>query len=317
VDEDGKLEYITVANNKVLVFRDNYKESASIDIQWEGRSPKILICAIENGDEYPALHVQVGQNKYHFRYFKNRWVQYRGLVYPAIFILLFGLFFLWVIVQNRILGRRYEKDRLISSLQLQSIKNQLDPHFTYNALNAVGSLIYKGERDQAYQYLKGLTDLLRMVSGDSTEITWTLSQEMEFVLKYLEIEKLRFRDKFNYILKVEEDRLKTFRVPKMSILTFVENSIKHGLRHKEYDRKLEVSACSFEEGLKISVLDNGIGRAAAEKHREDSAGNGIEMMKEYFRQFSEATGKKARFRFEDLFEYDLKPAGTLVEITIK
>jgi len=316
-DRDGKLEYITLEHNKVLVFRDNYKESASLDIQWESRRPKTLISIIENGNAYPVLLVQVGQNKYHFRYYKNRWVQYRGIVYPAIFILLFGLFFLWVIVQNRILARGYEKDRMISRLQLQSIKNQLDPHFTYNALNAVGSLIYKGEKDQAYQYLKGLTDLLRLVSGDSTEITWTLSQEMEFVLKYLEIEKLRFREKFNYFLKVEEDRLKNFKVPKMSILTFVENSIKHGLRHKEYDRQLEVTASGFEEGVMISIRDNGIGRAAAEKYKEESAGNGIEMMKEYFRQFSEATGKKARFRVEDLFEYDLKAAGTLVEITIK
>ncbi|MCK5137780.1 MAG: histidine kinase [Bacteroidales bacterium] len=95
-------------------------------------------------------------------------------------------------------------NRLISNLQLQSIKNQLDPHFTYNALNAVGSLIYKEEKDLAYQYLKGLADLLRMVSADASEVTWSFSDELEFV-------------------------------PKMSILTFVENSlkppgIKHGLK---------------------------------------------------------------------------------------
>ena len=316
IDQDGKLEYITLEHNRISVYRNDYTESAGMDIRWDGRRPKILISMIEKANVYPTFVVQVGVSKYEFRYYKNKWVHYREFVYPGIFILLFGLFYLWVLVQNKILARRYEKDRLISRLQLQSIKNQLDPHFTYNALNAVGSLIYKGEKDLAYQYLRGLTDLLRMVSGDSADITWTLSQEMEFVLKYLEIEKLRFREKFNYQLKVDEDRLKNLSVPKMCILTFVENSIKHGLRHKEYDRQLEVSVTGFEKGLRIAIRDNGIGRAAAARHQGESAGNGIEMMKQYLKQFSEATGKKARFRVEDLFEYDLKAAGTLVEITI-
>ncbi len=316
VDRDGEKEFVFLALEKVHVFRSDFSESASMEVSIESRTPRILISLIENGDAYPIIHFQLDGKRMSFIYRKNGWFQYRLMVYPGIFILLFGLFYLWVILQNRMVAKRFEKDRLISQLQLQSIKGQLDPHFTYNALNAVGSLIYKGERDLAYQYLRGLTDLLRMVSADSSQVTWSVLEELEFVNRYLEIEKLRFKEKFNYTVTVSEDRLNVYEVPKMSVLSFVENAIKHGLRHKDYDRKLDVEVLAFKNGLKITVTDNGIGRSASAKYRGESAGQGIKMMQKYFKQFNEATGKKAHFEVRDLFEYDLKASGTKIEITI-
>jgi LytS/YehU family sensor histidine kinase len=180
----------------------------------------------------------------------------------------------------------------------------------------VGSLIYKGEKDSAYLYLKGLTDLLRMVSGDASQVTWSLSDELGFVEKYLDIEKLRFGEKFEFTLDVEDEPLNDQQVPKMSILTFVENAIKHGLRHKEGNWMLSISVTRTRPGLKIMIRDNGIGRAAALKYRDESTGTGIEMMEAYFRQFSEVTGKQANFSVTDLFETDRKASGTRVEISI-
>ncbi len=317
VDTDGEREFVFHAGEKLHVYRSDFRESASFEMPVEARHPRTLISLVEDGEAYPAIHIQMDESRYTLEYRRNRWFIYRKVVYPGLFLLLFGLFYLWIVFQNRLVSRRYEKDKQISQLQLQSIKSQLDPHFTYNALNAVGSLIYKGERDLAYQYLKGLTDLLRMVSGDSSRVTWTLSEELEFVLKYMDIEKLRFREKFNFKINVEVQRLKQYQIPKMSILTFVENAIKHGLRHREYDRMLEVTASEWGSGIKIEIRDNGIGRAAATRYQEESTGKGIKMMKQYFKQFNEVTGKRACFEVKDLFEYDLKAAGTLVVISIK
>jgi len=316
-DADGEKEFIFLSPDKLNIFRSGFKESASLGISFNERNPRTLISLIEDGDAYPLIHAQLNEQRISVRYEKNPWTKYKELVYTGIFILLFGLFYLLVIMQNKLLSRRYEKDRLISQLQLQSIRNQLDPHFTYNALNAVGSLIYKGEKDLAYQYLRGLSDLLRMVSADSSQLTWTIAEELEFVNRYLEIEKLRFKEKFNYSVKVEEEQLNAREVPKMSVLTFVENSIKHGLRHKQDDRKLELEVSSVNKVMKIIVRDNGIGRGAAEKYRDEESGKGIKMMKQYFRQFNEVTGKKAQFNVKDMFEYDLKASGTVVEITIE
>lgn len=316
LDRDGEMEYIFLDAFRLCVFRENLRQSSTQDLRWDEHTPRILVSVIEMEEAYPLLFLQVGTEQFTYRYGKNQWYLYRALVYPGIFLVLFGLFFMLILQQDRMVSRRYERERLISRLQLQSIRNQLDPHFTYNALNAVGSLIYKGEKDSAYLYLKGLTDLLRMVSGDASKVTWNLSDELGFVQRYLDIEKLRFGEKFEFMLDVEDELLNNHQVPKMSILTFVENAIKHGLRHKEGTWMLGVSVTRTNLGLKIMIRDNGIGRAAAVKYRSESAGSGIEMMEAYFRQFSEVTGNQASFRVTDLFETDQKPSGTVVEISI-
>lgn len=316
LDNDGKMEYIYSGNNKIIVYREELQDPVNAELQWDERAPRIIVSSIEQPDTYPVMFVQIGNTRGWLLYEKNPWFRYRMVVYPGMFLLSFGILLGLFFTMDKLIARRYEKDRLINQLQMQSIKNQLDPHFTYNALNAVGSLIYKEEKDLAYLYLKGLTDLLRMVSGDANSITWTLSEELEFVKKYLGIEKLRFRDRFQFQITVEEEPMNGFQVPKMSILTFVENSIKHGLRHKKDQWLLTIRIAPEAQGMKIGIRDNGIGRAAALSYREGSTGQGIDMMRRYFKQFSEATGRKARFTVTDLFGEDRKAAGTLVEILI-
>jgi hypothetical protein len=316
LDGDGSKEFLFLTGYQLYVFRHDLKQSSKLDLGWNERGPRVLHSVIRRGDQYPELFIQVGTEQYSIWYGKNGWHRFRIMIYPLLFIVLFGLFFSIVFIQDRIVSRRYDRERFISRLQLQSIRNQLDPHFTYNALNAVGSLIYKGEKDLAYRYLKGLTDLLRMVSGDAATITWDLADELKFVRKYLEIEKLRFKEKFNYRIVLEAEALNKFHVPRMSILTFVENAIKHGLRHKQGEWKLDIMVAPFKGGVRIGIRDNGIGRAAAVKYHHDSTGQGIEMMKEYFSQFSEATGSHARFIVKDLFDEGSRSTGTLVEITI-
>jgi len=82
------------------------------------------------------------------------------------------------------------------------------------------------------------------------------------------------------------------------------------------DRKLEIALAALDGGLKIGIRDNGVGRQSAEKYREEKSGKGIKIMKKYFKQFNEASGRKARFEITDLFDTEGKPAGTLVEIFI-
>jgi hypothetical protein len=316
IDGDGEKEYIFLDYERLCVFRADLRQSSEIDVRWNERAPRILTSEIRQGDHYPVLFIQIGTEQYSVWYGKNGWFRFRVLVYPALFIILFGFFFSLGLIQARIISRKYEREQFISRLQLQAIRNQLDPHFTYNALNAVGSLIYKGEKELAYRYLKGLTDLLRMVSADASTVTWKLSDELEFVEKYLEIEKLRFKEKFKFRIEIREKTMKEYQVPRMSILTFVENAMKHGLRHKDDNWLLDITVASLENGIKIGIRDNGIGRVAAVKYRDGSNGQGTEMMKQYFRQFSETTGKCARFKVTDLFENGLKASGTLVEIKI-
>lgn len=317
LDRDGEKEIISIGGFRLSVFDPDLLETAGIDIHWNNRRPRILMSMIEIHGKDPLLFIQIDQDTYTLDYSRSGWYSHRLAVYPAIFLALFLLFCLMILVQQKMIEKKYEKDRLISKLQLQAIRNQLDPHFTYNALNAVGSLIYKEKKELAYQYLQGLTDMLRLVSANTSEIMWSLSEELGFIRKYLEIEKLRFREKFIYRIEVNgEDHYQSL-VPKLSILTFVENAIKHGLRHKDGVKRLEIRAAGNGQELLISIEDNGIGRVAAAEFLEESTGNGIEIMKEYFKQFNEITGKSSRFLIRDLFDEQQTAAGTLVEITIQ
>ncbi|HER10229.1 MAG TPA: hypothetical protein ENO20_15090 [Bacteroides sp.] len=317
LDLDGEEEVICVGGFRIAVFNADFVESAGISVEWDTRRPKILTSVIETKGMDPLLFAQIGTYTYTLDYSRNGWYRYRLLVYPSIFMGLSLLFCLMVVLQQRIIERKYEKDRLISRLQLQAIRNQLDPHFTFNALNAVGSLIYKEKKELAYDYLKGLTDLLRLVSSNPSEVTWTLEEELGFIRKYLEIEKLRFRDKFSYLIDATAECQYHCQVPKLSILTFVENAIKHGLRHKQGAGRLEIRITGNKKKLMVQVEDNGIGRAATTEYPDGSAGNGLDMMKRYFKQFNQVTGRKSRFVIRDLYDEQQMACGTLIEITIQ
>ncbi len=321
LESDGDPEYVGWDAGNLVIFSNEYRELIAVPLQWSRERPQMLVSLRKEPGIYPSLVVQAGPVTGFFQFRENPFFVFRFLVYALVFFSFFGVFYLLVKLQSRIISRRYKRERLIGQLQLQSIKNQLDPHFTYNALNAVGSLIYKGEKELAYRYLKGLTDLLRMVSADPSRVTWTLSDELEFVHKYLEIEKLRFRERFLYSVEVEEGTISAsppgeYQVPKLSILTFVENAIKHGLRHKEKNRWLDIKASRANGGIRITIRDNGIGRVAAARLADKGNGSGLELMEHYFRQFTEANGKMAWFEVKDLIGENLEAAGTLVEITI-
>ncbi|MDZ7636108.1 MAG: histidine kinase [Bacteroidales bacterium] len=118
-------------------------------------------------------------------------------------------------------------------LQLNSVIKQFDPHFTFNAVTSVGSLIMKGEKEKAYNYFIKLSNLLRSIISDSTVLLKPLEQELEFVTRYCELQKLRFGSRFDYTITVREDVDIKAPVPKMIIQSFAENAIEHGLENKE------------------------------------------------------------------------------------
>jgi len=321
-DGDGSTEFFLYNDYEIHIFNEDLDLTARAEARREEHSKKVAISLMTGRGNHPEILMQIGRERFYMKYAVNRLHAFRWLFYLLVFASSFGMLYLLTLAQYRILQKRFERERLINRLQLQTIRNQLDPHFTFNALNAVGSLIYKGERDRAYKYLKGLSDILRMVAADPGQMSWSLEDELAFVREYLEIEKLRFREKFRYHLEAEEGLGKR-DVPKLSILGFVENAVKHGLRHKAEDRSLEVEASLTGEGMEIVITDNGIGRKAAAAMSDGEKGQGIAMMQEYFTQFGETTGQHAGFCIEDLYNESTEqrgiriPAGTRVIITIQ
>jgi hypothetical protein len=211
-----------------------------------------------------------------------------------------------------------EKQMVTSELikmQISAVLKELDPHFTFNAISSIGYLIMKGRRQEAYDYLTRLSSLLRTILYDGTTISRALSEELDFVRNYCELQKLRFEDKFSYNISVAENAETHREIPKMAIQIFVENSLKHGFESDRKGGMIDVIVSQTDDLTEIIIRDNGIGRAASLKMNTQGTGHGIKTVTRIFEIMNHYNTQKATVEIIDLAE-DEKPTGTEVKLRI-
>ena len=138
---------------------------------------------------------------------------------------------------------------------------------------------------------------------------------MIFVENYLDLEKLRYKDKFIYKITISDNVDHNWRIPKMVLQTYVENSIKHGLRHKETGGLLTIHIKANNKQLELSIEDNGIGRKKAAEVSTGSTGKGLGIMEHYFTLFNKYNDTKIRHEIIDLTDAGVA-IGTRVVVTI-
>ncbi|MVO08962.1 hypothetical protein GOQ30_07260 [Flavobacterium sp. TP390] len=196
------------------------------------------------------------------------------------FVLLVFLFIFGIIIvfyRNKLAIQEKEKELALRNakfeselavLKLENLKSQMNPHFIFNALNSIQEYIILNQKHLASSYLSKFADLIRAYLNHSSKGYISLKEEIECLNIYLELEKLRFEEKFSYVVVIG-DVNEEIRIPTMLIQPYVENAIKHGLLHKKQNRKLRVSfRMLFEEQmLQCVVEDNGIGREKAAQLR--------------------------------------------------
>ena len=239
--------------------------------------------------------------------------------YFLIFVL--GIFaFLFTLFYKYRVKKKVEKERintLLSQLENTAIRSQLNPHFIFNSLNSIRSMILLDRKQDSVQYLEQFSDMVREVLQMSKEERVTLDHEISFNRNYLEIEKLRFSDKFNFSFNIEEDLdLKHILVPPLIIQPFVENAIWHGLLHNKKESILNIDIQSIEGSLHIIIDDNGIGREKSKLLQKSSIKKtkknlGVSLSKKRISML----GKNANVEIIDKYENN-HPAGTTVHIVI-
>lgn len=193
------------------------------------------------------------------------------LIFSGIILLL--VFTIRFIIR-KIRAKEEEKTRinkLIAESQLTALQAQMNPHFIFNAINSIQNFILKNNEKEAYDYLAKFSKLIRMVLNNSGEKTISLQQELETLKLYIELEQLRFADKFDYALTVSDEAEQTsIEIPAMLIQPYVENAIWHGLMNLNNSRKglLKLDISIENDLVKLIIEDNGIGRAAAREFRK-------------------------------------------------
>lgn len=162
-----------------------------------------------------------------------------------------------------------ELQKQLSEAQLRALQMQLEPHFLFNTLNAITTLVELGRQQQAVEMLEHLNAILKSTLRRTTPEKVRLSEELEVVENYLAIEQVRFADRLRIELKVEPSALDSL-VPCFLLQPIVENAIRHGIAHCESDGLVEATARRDGDLLRLEVRDSGAGRNGHPK-----PGNGI------------------------------------------
>ncbi len=241
------------------------------------------------------------------------------LKYPLwILIYIVVAFILWFTqhMQKLQAQRKQQIEETINTLQMKTIRSQMDPHFMFNVLNGLASNIAQGKQEQAYNYILRFSKLLRSMMDKTERIDISLEDELAFVKNYLELEKFRFKDDFDFEIKVAEDTDLNQRIPRMLVQLLVENAIKHGLRNLEGKKKLNISIKQKEGKTVIVVEDNGIGRKAASKIPSGS-GKGLKLIRELIALHRKTGGSNITLSYKDLYHPNGTPAGTQAVVVIQ
>jgi sensor histidine kinase YesM len=170
----------------------------------------------------------------------------------------------------------------LTQTQLRALKSQLHPHFLFNTLNTLSTLILKKDNEQAERMLTLLERFLTTTLNENEKSLVSLNEELKFIRHYLEIEKVRFMDKLVVEEEIEESALEA-KVPVFLLQPLVENSIHHAVAAKTTDGIIKITSRREEENLILIVEDNGPGIVEAKK-RKSKEGVGLKITKERLTQ---------------------------------
>lgn len=237
--------------------------------------------------------------------------------WAASFISLFGLFY----GRERFLKYWSDEEKRhhqqIVELELKTLQLQMNPHFIFNALNSIQSYIMNNDSRTANSYLSKFSSLIRMFLDSSRNRYISLGEEIKLLTLYIEIESLRFEDKFDYKIEIESDVLKYYEIPTMILQPFIENAINHGLRYKKNKGFLLVKIFNRDNALICRVEDNGVGRKVSNEIQANSKkgyrSQGLKITAERLITYNKINNSDIEYMIDDLYPTE-EDVGTVVEV---
>ena len=223
--------------------------------------------------------------------------------------------------------RQAELQQKAAELEMQALRAQMNPHFIFNCLSSINKFILKNDTDTASDYLTRFSRLIRQSLTNSQLSLIPLSDEIEMLRLYLDMERLRFSESFNYNIIYENTiEPETIYIPPMLLQPFCENAIWHGLMHKEGPGKLDVIMSVANGELQCIIADNGIGREKAAELKStfrQAQGDkrqksfGLKITTERLALFNDEKSVHSFYKTEDVLDPNRNIAGTKVIVNIK
>lgn len=263
----------------------------------------------EAGDKREAFKVRVAQD----RLYRNRLVLISLLAFVV-----GGLVYL--IQRSKVKHEKAEKQLLKEKLEskMAALRAQMNPHFISNSLNAIDSLVNKGDSEQASEYIIDFSRLSRLVLNNSKEKRVSLAKELDTLRYYLRMEKLRMRDNLNYHFEIDENlNIDSIEIAPMVLQPFIENAIIHGIQNKQAPGNIWLQIHETDQKqLEIRIKDDGVGREKAKTIKRQSVVDrtswGMEITAERLMSIQDEQG--ANIRYLDLYDEFGEACGTEVVI---
>ena len=316
IDKDGKDELVFTDNSSLgpVIVRSDFTNPVSLPIPTYRSQEYFDI--IEHIGESNKVFIQ-NENRYFIcSYEKNPWFYLRWPFNIGIYFVV--LLFIWLIrfIQRKALEEKYQAEKKISALQLLLLKNQIDPHFTFNAINAISASVLQGKPEEANNNIIRLSKLMRSSVEHGDRLSRTLSEELEFVKNYLDLLKSRMNPSFDYHIEIAEDVDLNCQVPKMITQIYVENAVKHGLRPLTGGGHLWIRVKKSDKNIRIEIEDNGVGRKKARSNGSSGTGKGMQIMDQFVETFNRYNTYKIRMEIIDKEDENYNSPGTKIILSI-
>jgi PAS domain S-box-containing protein len=208
-----------------------------------------------------------------------------------------------------------------AELELRALQMQMNPHFVFNALNSIQSYIMSHDALTANNYLSKFAHLIRLFLDSSRSRFISLEEEVRLLKLYIELEKLRFTEKFDFEIVLDANVSKYFEIPTMILQPFVENAINHGLRYKKEKGLLSIRFYYEAHYLICKIEDDGVGRKRAEKIQAKSSkgykSQGLKITAERLMAYNKINEANIDFSVNDKIANTTDPnaeVGTVIEI---
>lgn len=240
------------------------------------------------------------------------------------------VFFLLVILAWTIYSRHRLKEKTMqvqqnAELEMKALRAQMNPHFIFNSLASIQQFIYSQKSDAANEYLSRFSKLIRMIFNHSGEKNISLTDDLEALKLYMDLEQLRLDGKFVYHFHIESDiEAEEIEIPPLIIQPYVENAIWHGISQLEGEGKIDILIKMDYLGksniLMCIVKDNGIGREQSKKNKKQKnsqhKSQGMSITNERLELLNSMHGNKNSVEIIDLYSENKEPSGTEVRIFI-
>lgn len=246
-------------------------------------------------------------------------IQFISSLTIAMLLIITVMLIYWYRAQKRKVSQASLQTALAST-KLMALRSQMNSHFVFNSINTVQGFVSNNQKESTYNYLSKFAKLLRGILESSNSDYVTLENEIDLLKNYIDIETIRFKNKFSYDLSLEDVlENEIFEIPSMIIQPFIENAINHGLINLEKrNGYLRIKLSKNAQEILCVIEDNGVGRERAleikKRKQRYYKSQAFSNVKERLHLLSQQGEAQVKFEVTDLFDSKNKAAGTKVEI---